>query len=551
MIRGEETVRDIGVPGCRDATEIGRGGFGVVYRARQPAISRTVAVKVLAADGLDVDARRRFEGEVRAMGRLGGHPHIVTVHQAGFTAGGNPYILMAYEDGGSLADRGPAGSWPEAVAGGITIAGALESAHRAGLLHRDVTPRNILFSRYGEPKLADFGLARPVRRTAAPRTVTATRPHAAPEILRGEAPTVASDVYALASTIRWWLGGPELRRRGVPEAVCATLDRATARDPAVRPVSAAALAEELQAAQRAAGRPVTALVVGGAGDTDDAGEDAPILRPRRRGATADALGLSATITQQPPRWRTPVRRAGAALLVAATLVAVGPETAPGMPVEVAAVDFGGHQTSAEALEKLVTVRNGGNRPTTVGTARLAGEDFRIVADGCRGHRLTPKTTCQLRLAFAPSGAGIRRATLRLPGRAVAVTGTGLLRRAAEDDPPPGACYPDAYQVGHTAYGYVGGQKAISVKQYWSPACRSVMAYTWVWKQYRDNAGTRGTWRVDLMIAGSARPHRALGQPLELWTTPVATPPGCSRATATMTGTGVPEPLTVTTDGHCP
>src|SRR5690349_21470294 len=156
MIRGEETVRDIGVPGCKDATEIGRGGFGVVYRARQPAISRTVAVKVLAADGLDVDARHRFEGEVRAMGRLGGHPHIVTVHQAGFTAGGNPYILMAYEDGGSLADRGPAGSWPEAVAGGITIAGALESAHRAGLLHRDVTPRNILVSRYGEPKLADL-----------------------------------------------------------------------------------------------------------------------------------------------------------------------------------------------------------------------------------------------------------------------------------------------------------------------------------------------------------------------------------------------------------
>lgn len=548
MIRGEETVLDIGVPGCTDAVEIGRGGFGVVYRARQPAISRTVAVKVLAADGLDVDARRRFEGEVQAMGRLSGHPHIVTVHQAGFTAGGNPYILMAYEDGGSLADRGPAASWPEAVAGGITIAGALESAHQAGLLHRDVTPRNILFSRYGEPKLADFGLARPVRRTAPPRTVTATLPHAAPEILRGEAPTVASDVYALASTIRWWLGGPDLRDRDVPERVRALLDRATAPEPAVRPASAAALAEELQAAQRAAGQPVTAVVVGG---TDDSGEGAPIPAPRSVLPGAGSLGMSATIAQRPGRRRAPFRLAGVALVAAVTLAAVGAETGPAEPVEAAAVDFGGHQTSAEPQEKLVTVRNSGSRTTVVSGASLDGADFRIVSDGCTGRSLTAKTTCQLRLAFAPSGPGVRRATLRLPGRAVPVTGTGVLRQAAEDDPPPGPCYTDAFQVGHTAYGFVAGQKAISVKQYWSPGCRAVMAYAWVWKQYRDNAGVRGTWSVDLTIAGAGQPHRAVGQPLELWTAPVKTPPRCSTASATMTGTGLPEPLAVTTDEHCP
>ena len=548
MIRGEETVLDIGVPGCRDASEIGRGGFGVVYRARQPAISRTVAVKVLAADGLDGEARRRFEGEVQAMGRLSGHPHIVTVHQAGFTAGGNPYILMAYEDGGSLADRGPARSWPEAVAGGITIAGALQSAHHAGLLHRDVTPRNILFSRYGEPKLADFGLARPVRRTAPPRTVTATLPHAAPEILRGEAPTVASDVYALASTIRWWLGGPELRGRDVPEAVIAILDRATAADPAARPTSAAALAEELQATQLAAGQPVTAVVVG---TTEDSGEGAPIPAPRAAlTPTAGSWDLSATITQRPPRRRVPFRLAGAVLMTAAMLATVGAETGPAEPVEVAAVDFGGHQTSAEPQEKLVTVRNGGDGPTLAGTASLDGADFRIVTDGCRGRTLTPASTCQLKLAFAPSGAGVRRATLRLPGRAVAVTGTGLIRQAAEDDPPPGPCYTDAYQVGHTAYGYVSGQKAISVKQYWSPTCGAVMAYAWVWKQYRDNAGTRGTWAVDLRIAGLDKAHRAVGQPLELWTAPVRSPAGCSKASATMTGTGLPAPLDVTTDEHC-
>jgi len=541
------TVLDIGVPGCADAVEIGRGGFGVVYRARQPAISRAVAVKVLAADGLDVAARQRFEREVQAMGRLSGHPHIVTVHQAGFTTGGNPYILMAYEEGGSLAGRGPASSWPVAVAGGITIAGALESAHRAGVLHRDVTPGNILISRYGEPKLADFGLARPVRRIAAPpRTVTATRPHAAPEILRGEPATIASDVYALASTIRWWLGGAS-----VPEEVSAALDRATSADPAARPASPAALAEELQAAQRAAGEPVTPLIVGGAGDPGDPGEGAAIPGLPTAASRAPHTGdLSATVAQAPPR-RRPGRRAGAVLVAVATLAVGGSEVLRAEPVQAAPVDFGDQQTGAEPQERAVTVRNGGGRPALVRSVTLDGADFRIVTDGCGGRTLPAGTSCRVAIAFTPSGPGARRAALRLPGRTVAVTGTGVLRRAAEDDPPPGACYADAYQVGHSAYGYVGGQKAISVKQYWSPGCRAVMAYTWIWKQYRDTAGTDGNWAVDLAIGGHGKAQRAAGQPVELWTAPVRGPQGCTRARGTMAGTLLPEPLTVTTDEHCP
>jgi hypothetical protein len=556
-------VLDIGVPGCVDASEIGRGGFGVVYRARQPAMSRTVAVKVLAADRLDVAARRRFEREVQAMGRLGGHPHIVTVHEAGFTAGGNPYILMAFEEGGSLARRGPAASWAEAVAGGIAIAGALESAHRAGVLHRDVTPGNILVSRFGDLKLADFGLARQVRGQAAPRRrVTATRLHAAPEVLRGEPATVASDVYALASAIRWWLGDAE-----APAEVWDALAHALALDPGARPASAAAFAEDLRAAQRAAGLPVTPIVIddpapapgtgsgsAGAGRTSapDAGTGRSGPRQTPPSWAGPSYGSSGRAGPPPggarPKPRTGLI-AGLALAVTVTLAAAGgDEAVRSLPVEAAATDFGGHQTGAEPEERVLDVRNRGNRPALVDTITLAGEDFRIVHDGCRGRALPAGASCPVRVAFAPTGPGVREAVLRLPGRDVAVTGTGVLRFASEDDAPPGECYSDAFQVGHSSYGYVGGQKAISVKQYWSPSCRTVTAYAWVWKQYRDNAGDHGAWTVVLEVAGTGR--RAVGQPLELWTAP-ATAAACSRATATMTGTGLTAPLVVRTEERCP
>lgn len=569
-------VPDLGVPGCRDYTEVGRGGFGVVYRAWQPAFSRTVAVKVIAADGLDDAARRRFEREVQAMGRLSGHPHIVTVHQAGFTAAGNPYILMAYEEGGSLAARGPAGSWPQAVAGGIAVAGALESAHRAGVLHRDVKPGNILISRYGDPKLADFGLARPVHPSAPqPRTVTATLLHAAPEILLGHPATVASDVYALASTIFWWLHGttaftaaprepaaeliarvtaapvPDLRPYGVPDAVCAALERAMAKDPDDRPATVAGFAEELREAQRREGQPVTPMIVD-AGEPGGGPDPAPGglagLSPRR---FHPDRGLSMTVADAPPRRLTPARAAGAALVLAATLaLAGGSDTLRYPDVSAGAVDFGGQEISGPPGERALTVRNHDDRPALIRAVTLDGPDFRIVADGCGGHTLGGGAGCEVRIAFDPAGTGPRQGSVRLPGRTVAVTGSGLLSYATDDDPPPGPCYADAYQVGHSAYGFIGGQKAISVKQYWSPGCRRVMAYTWIWKQYRDNAGTRGTWSVDLGIAGRGDGARSAGQPLELWTDPVA-PTGCSRAAVTMTGTGLDAPLHVTTDAHCP
>ena len=274
---------DLGVPGCEHAVEIGRGGFGAVYRAWQPEFGRTVAVKVLGQAGIEGEARRRLARELRAMGALSGHPHIVTVHSAGFTGMGNPYLVMGFEPSGTLADRlrrsGPM-PWEEAVLAGIRISGALETAHRAELLHRDVKPENVLLSAFGEPKLADFGVAQ-LQGAAATRgdALVASIPHAAPELLGGGRPSVASDVYALASTVYTLIRGrpafagdaagdpdslamiarigtrpvPDLRSSGVPEALCEVLERAMAKSPEDRPRSALELGLELRGAARAGG----------------------------------------------------------------------------------------------------------------------------------------------------------------------------------------------------------------------------------------------------------------------------------------------------------
>src|SRR6478735_4725952 len=117
---------ELDAAGFEEAVEIGRGGFGVVYRCVQPALDRTVAVKVLTAD-LDAENVERFLREQRAMGRLSGHPHIVNVLHVGTTNSGRPFIVMQYHPQGSLDARirehGPLG-WPEALSLGVKIAGA-------------------------------------------------------------------------------------------------------------------------------------------------------------------------------------------------------------------------------------------------------------------------------------------------------------------------------------------------------------------------------------------------------------------------------------------
>ncbi|WP_167667564.1 serine/threonine-protein kinase [Micromonospora narathiwatensis] len=582
----------LGIDGCTDAVEVGRGGFGVVYRAWQTDYSRWVAVKVLAADWAG-PSRARFERELQTLGRLSDHPHIVTLHQAGRTAAGNPYLLMAYEEGGSLGDRlrdGTAGDWREAVAGGIAVAGALETAHRAGILHRDVKPENVLVSGYGEVKLADFGQARArTQRPGVRASVTASVLHAAPEVLRGEPASVAADVYALASTVLHWIRGapafaptdeeptsllrriatdpvPDLRPLGVPDEVCAALERAMAKDPACRPGSAAGFAAELRAAQAAAGVPETPFVLGDvAAPKDVAAATAPGLTPapslsaRRRAA----LALSATVEQPSGVRRHALRRSVGLLAAGVAVLTTGYSQAPPAPAPVTLPDrlaLGDLTLNSESAVRVVTVRNRADHPVSVGRVTVGGpsrDDLRIVADGCGSHRLGPGARCEVRLVVVPRTTGPVRGLLELTvaGRRLdtAIIGTAVPRRASQDDAPPGPCYGDAYQIGASAYGYAGGLRAISVKQFWSPSCRATMAYVWVWKQYRDNVATGGdTWAIDLSVqaGGPGVRQRAAGQPFELWTEPYPSAGRCVTASATVTAARSGAVTSATTEPWC-
>lgn len=268
---------ELAAVGFVDAVEVGRGGAGVVYRCHQTSLGRRVAIKVLASD-LDEANRERFLREGYAMGRLSGHPNIVSILQVGVTESNWPYIVMPYHAADSLGQRlrrvGPI-AWPDALRIGVKLCGALETAHRAGTLHRDIKPGNVLVNDYGEPQLSDFGIARVVGAyETATGVFTGTIAYTAPEVLTGNPPTIAADVYSLGATLYALIAGtpayerntgedlvaqylrissmpvPDLRPQGIPADVCAVIEQAMSIEPEKRYPSAADFGRELQLAQR-------------------------------------------------------------------------------------------------------------------------------------------------------------------------------------------------------------------------------------------------------------------------------------------------------------
>ncbi len=136
--------------------------MGEVYKARDTRLDRIVAIKVLSEQfHLDQQARDRFEREARAISALN-HPHICTLHDIGHQAGVD-FLVMEYLEGETLAARLAKGPLPldQALAYAIALASALDRAHRAGIVHRDIKPGNVIVSRSGV-KLLDFGLAKAV-----------------------------------------------------------------------------------------------------------------------------------------------------------------------------------------------------------------------------------------------------------------------------------------------------------------------------------------------------------------------------------------------------
>ena len=139
---------------------IGAGGMGEVYKARDTRLNRVVALKTLPAGVADdLDLSRRFQREAQTVAALN-HPNICVVHDVGHDSGLS-YLVMEYLEGETLAARLARGALPiqQALQHAIAIADALDKAHRAGIVHRDVKPSNIVLTARG-PKLLDFGLAK-------------------------------------------------------------------------------------------------------------------------------------------------------------------------------------------------------------------------------------------------------------------------------------------------------------------------------------------------------------------------------------------------------
>jgi non-specific serine/threonine protein kinase len=307
---GSAVVSELSAAGFDDAEEIGRGGFGIVFRCKQAALGREVAVKVLTAE-LDQN-RERFVREQRAMGVLTGHPNIVGVLHVGETDSGYPYLVMQYHRPGSLDARiHKLGALPpdEVLRLGVKLAGALETAHRAGILHRDIKPANILYTDFGEPALSDFGIAHITGGfKTATGVFTGSPAFTAPEILSGDPPSQASDVYGLGATLFAALTGhaaferrsgeqviaqflriasesaPDLREGGVPDDVAAIVETAMARDPHDRP-SVVELCTEIQRVQARHGFPVDEMAL-----RSERQADRPARQATRAGGTGRTLG---------------------------------------------------------------------------------------------------------------------------------------------------------------------------------------------------------------------------------------------------------------------
>jgi hypothetical protein len=177
---------------------LGTGGMGAVYKATDPTLKRTVAVKTVRPDISEPSYLNRLVGEAQACARLH-HPHIVTVHEAG-EIDGAVYVVMEYLEGEDLAQALWRGDLPfEArVKMLIQILEALEHAHANGVIHRDIKPANIRVLQNGSIKIVDFGLARMTQVDA--RTVTGTimgtLHYASPEQLRGEKVDGRTDIYS-------------------------------------------------------------------------------------------------------------------------------------------------------------------------------------------------------------------------------------------------------------------------------------------------------------------------------------------------------------------
>jgi hypothetical protein len=209
--------------------QIGAGGMGEVYRARDPRLGREVAIKVLPASlSQDSDRLKRFEQEARSASALN-HPNIITIHEIG-SAESTSYIAMEFVDGTSLRELLASGPLPtkKLLDVAVQIAEGLSKAHSAGIVHRDLKPENVMVSKDGFVKLLDFGLAKlfaapqdqvsggptMIQQETQPGTVMGTVGYMSPEQASGRSVDFRSDQFSLGSILYEMASGKRAFQRG-------------------------------------------------------------------------------------------------------------------------------------------------------------------------------------------------------------------------------------------------------------------------------------------------------------------------------------------------
>ena len=253
---------------------LGKGGRKQVYLAHDTRLDRDVAFALIKTEGLDANGRQRIQREAQAMGRLSGHPHIVTIHDVG-EEDGQPYIVSEYMAGGDVEALIVAADdhqldLERAVSIATQVSRALEHAHADGVVHRDIKPGNIWLAEDGTAKLGDFGLAFAASETrmTTEGTMLGTVAYMPPEQALGGAATPQSDLYSLGCALYEIVTGrppflgddavavisqhlnaapvaPSWSRRDCPSALEALIETLLAKQPADRPASAAAVRAEL------------------------------------------------------------------------------------------------------------------------------------------------------------------------------------------------------------------------------------------------------------------------------------------------------------------
>jgi hypothetical protein len=269
---GDSSTRP-SMPGYEVLGELGRGGMGVVYKARQTTLKRLVALKVLlAGEHSATHDLSRFQAEAEAIARLA-HPNIVQIYEFG-THASLPFLALEFCPGGSLEKKLARGPLPPREAAQLvqSLAQAMQAAHNRKVIHRDLKPANVLLAEDGTPKVTDFGLARKLDETAHTQSgvILGTPSYMAPEQAQGKVREVGpeADIYALGAILYQCLTGlppfqgqtpfdtilqlltedpvaPRRRRRDVPVDLDTVCLKCLQKAPSRRYATAQALADDL------------------------------------------------------------------------------------------------------------------------------------------------------------------------------------------------------------------------------------------------------------------------------------------------------------------